>query len=61
MGKIGKSYPRDALSALNDQEALRRFDRPLVEPDDSALRYELAAAIVGVLGVLGLVGWALSL
>ncbi|HEX7055067.1 MAG TPA: hypothetical protein VF211_14170 [Burkholderiales bacterium] len=58
MGRIGKSYS-SRISASDD--ALARFDRELTEPQAREFRNDLTAAIVLVLLVLGVIGWAFTL
>ena len=46
--------------ARNSPSALQRFDRPLAEPEERALRNEVTAAVIGLVCLLGLIGWALG-
>ena len=57
LGRIGKAYRRDAASA----EALQRFERNLTEPQAKELGAQLAGALILVLLVLGVIGWAFTL
>lgn len=51
MAKIGE----------NTAAAYRRFARSKTDAEDRQLRHEITFAVIGLLFVLGLVGWALSL
>lgn len=46
--------------ARNSLSALQRFERPLAEPEERALRNEVTAAVIGLVCLLGLIGWALG-
>lgn len=62
MFKIGRILATiDRLGSQNDAAALRRFARSPTDAEDRRLRHEIAAAVIGLLLVLGLVGWALML
>ena len=58
MGKIGKTYRRATWS---NTEALQRFDRDLTEPQARELGAQVAAALILVLVVLSVIGWAFTL
>ena len=62
MFKIGRILATiDRLGSQNDAAALRRFARSPTDAEDRRLRQEIVAAVIGLLLVLGLVGWALML
>jgi hypothetical protein len=62
MGKIGRSYTRvDNLSNDNAAAAYRRFARSTTDAEDKKLRQEITVAVIGLVFLLGLVGWALTL
>lgn len=56
--RIGKSYPRKHSVPTR---AAARFDRSPTEPEARALRLQLAGAIVLLVLVLGVIGWAFTL
>ena len=58
MGRVGKTYRRDAWAPA---EALQRFDRHLTEPQAREMRTQLIGALILVLVVLGVIGWAFTL
>jgi hypothetical protein len=58
LARIGKSYPR---SFKAPPEAVQRFDREVTEPQAKELGVQLAGAIVLVLLLLGVIGWAFTL
>ena len=57
MGRIGKVYQRVAAS----EEAVQRFERNLTEPQARELGVQLAGALILVLLLLGVIGWAFTL
>jgi hypothetical protein len=57
LGRIGKAYPRDVAPA----EALQRFERTPTESQARELGMQLAGALVLVLLLLGVIGWAFTL
>ncbi len=57
LGRIGKAYRRDAAPA----EAVKRFERDLTEPQARELGAQIAGALVLVLLLLGVIGWAFTL
>ncbi len=57
MGRIGKVYQRIAAPA----EAVQRFERNLTEPQAKELGVQLAGALILVLLLLGVIGWAFTL
>ena len=61
MGKIGRTYPRYATLASATPSALAHFDRPFTAHQERAMRREITAGVVGLLGVLALVGWLIAL
>ena len=58
LGRIGKNYPRNGAAP---GDALARFDRDLTEPEARSVRNELTLAVLVLLVVLGVVGWAFTL
>lgn len=58
MGRVGKTYRRDAWAQA---EALRHFDRDLTEPQAREMSRQLAGALILVLVVLSVIGWAFTL
>lgn len=62
MGKIGKTYAgAGGWAQAHSREALQRFDPPLADPQERTMRREIKAAVVGLICLLGLIGWALTL
>jgi hypothetical protein len=62
MAKIGRSITRvENLSNDNAAAAYRRFARSSTDAEDRRMRQEVTVALIGLLAVLGLVGWALTL
>lgn len=57
MGKIGRTYPRDAALMPPSSSALAHFDRPFTAHEERAMRYEIVAAVVGFLSLLGFIAW----
>jgi hypothetical protein len=57
MGRIGKSYRSNWANA----EGIQRFDRELTEPEARELGKQVAGALVLVLVVLSVIGWAFTL
>ena len=57
LGRIGKAYPRGGAPA----EAVQRFQRSPTETQERELRIQLGGAIVLLLVVLGVIGWAFTL
>ena len=55
MGKLGKSYSGAGGRPFSFQAPEER------NVEERAMRGELAAAVVGVICVLGVIGWALTL
>ena len=58
MGKIGKTYRREAWAPA---EAVQRFDRELTDPQAREMRSQLVGSLVLVLFVIGVIGWAFTL
>ena len=58
MARIGKAYPR---SYKEPAEAVQRFERDFTEPQAKELGAQLAGALVLVLLILGVIGWAFTL
>ena len=58
MGRVGKSYRRDAWAT---SDALQRFDRDLTESQARELSSQLVVALILVLAVLSVIGWAFTL
>lgn len=50
-----------ARIGANSAAAYRRFTRSRTDAEDRELRHEITLAVIGLLLVLGLVGWALNL
>jgi hypothetical protein len=44
----------------NSDAALGRFNRPRSLQEERAMRREMVAAILGLIGILALIGWALT-
>ena len=62
MGRIGRSYMRvDNLAADNKAAAYRRFERSTTDAEDRRLRQEITLAVIGLIFILSVVGWALTL
>jgi hypothetical protein len=59
MGDTHDSFDTDEL-AQNSEAALQRFNRPLGLREERAMRREMVAAIIGLIGVLLVVAWALA-
>jgi hypothetical protein len=57
MGRVGKSYRNTWANA----EGMQRFDRELTEPEARELGKQVAGALVLVLVVLSVIGWAFTL
>jgi hypothetical protein len=57
MGKIGRTYPRDAALMPHSSSALAHFDKPFTAHEERAMRYEIIAAVIGLLCLLGFVAW----
>ena len=57
LGRIGKAYRRGGAPA----EAVQRFERSPTESQERELRKQLAGALVLVLLLLGVIGWAFTL
>ena len=63
MGRLGRTYTRADYTtgtAQNAPLAFRRFDRSLSEEEAIAIRHKITAGIIGVICVLGFVGWVLA-
>ena len=60
MGKIGKSYPRAGLAHSNSQSALARFDRPLTQDQELAMRHQISSGLVGLVCFLAFIAWVLA-
>ena len=61
MGNIGNPMPGHADEIeQNSNSAFERFNRPLALHEERALRREMLVAVVGVICVLALIGWALT-
>jgi hypothetical protein len=61
MGNIGNPMPGHADDIeQNSSSAFERFNRPLAPHEERALRREMLVAVIGVLCVLALIGWALT-
>jgi len=58
MGRVGKSYRSNTWS---NAEGMQRFDRELTEPEARELGKQVAGALVLVLVVLSVIGWAFTL
>jgi hypothetical protein len=62
MFKLGRILATvDRLGSQNAAAAYRRFARSPTDAEDRRLRQEITAAVIGLLLLLGLVGWALTL
>jgi len=62
MGRIGRTYTRvENLVADNTAAAYRRFARSATDAEDRRLRQEITFAVIGLIFLLGVVGWALTL
>jgi hypothetical protein len=63
MFKIGRILVTtvERLGSQNAAAAYRRFARSPTDAEDRRLRQEVTAAVIGLVLVLGLVGWALTL
>ena len=44
----------------NSNSAFERFNRPLAPHEERALRREMLVAVLGLVCVLALIGWALT-
>jgi hypothetical protein len=56
MGRIGRSYPR-----FEEAHRSARQERVLLPADDKGVSaFQVIGAIVGILSVLGLIGWLLT-
>lgn len=62
MGKIGKTYAGAGGCVLSGRPEMMRFsDRSLGDPEQRTLRHQVTAAVVWLICVLGLIGWAFTL
>jgi hypothetical protein len=60
MGRIGKSYPRAGMAHTNSVSALARFDRPLTQEQELAMRHQITSGVVGLVCFLAFVAWVLA-
>ena len=62
MGKIGSSYPGAGGKIQQpSSSALAQFDAARSPIEEKAMRREFLAAVLGLIGVVALIGWALTL
>ena len=60
MGKIGKSYPRAGAVHSTSPAALARFDRPLTQEQELAMRHQITSGVVGLVCFLAFIAWVLA-
>ena len=61
MGNIGNPLQGHAEELeQNSNSAFERFNRPLAPQEERALRREMLVAVLGLICVLALIGWALT-
>jgi len=60
MGKIGRSYPRGGAAHTNSASALARFERPLTQDQELAMRHEITSGLVGLLCFLAFIAWVFA-
>jgi hypothetical protein len=61
MGNIGNPVQGEADDIeQNSNSAFERFNRPLAPHEERVLRREMLVAVLGLVCVLALIGWALT-
>lgn len=60
MGRIGKSYPRAGLAHANSAAALARFERPLTQDQELAMRHQITSGVVGLVCFLAFIAWVFA-
>lgn len=58
LGRIGKTY---RSGAWMNADGVRRFERDVTEPRARELGAQLAGALILLMVVLGVIGWAFTL
>ena len=58
MGRIGKTYRSGAWA---NAEGVHRFERTVTEPQAREMGVQLAGALILVMVLLGVIGWAFTL
>jgi hypothetical protein len=61
MGKFWRTLRIENLTDDNAAAAYRRFSRSATDSEDRRMRQEITAAVIGLVVVLAVVGWALTL
>ena len=61
MGNIGNPFHAEADDIeQNSSAAFERFNRPRAAHEERAMRREMLIAVLGLIGILAIIGWALS-